>query len=100
MFNALDKKDAAVVIQRVYDKALLWAQITRQRDEEEWRVNMFAERSIIEVPEGKARFVLPHRPFARQGWYDQEVIDDYKAHFPLLDEFIRFLVMSRFAKDR
>lgn len=72
-----------------------------QRDSIEWRVDMFATQSRLELLEDKARIVLTHKPFKEaDNGYDQEVVDDYKQHFTRFDEFLTFLVMSRFALDR
>ncbi len=74
-----------------------------QRDSVEWRVDMFAKDSRVELIEDKARIVLTHKPFrsdkaARA--IDGGVVEDYKAHFPRFDETLEFIVASRFASDR
>lgn len=71
-----------------------------QRESVEWRVDMFATESRLELLEDKARIVLTHRPFDFDGTPDDKVVEDYKEHFPRFDEFLTFLVMSRFALDR
>lgn len=71
-----------------------------QRDKIEWRCDMFAERAKLRLIEDKARIVLAHKEFEISGHYDQRIIDDYKDHFPRFDEFLGFLVQSRFALDR
>lgn len=71
-----------------------------QRDNLEWRVDMFAKRSQIELREDVARIVLTHQPLEVGPAYDLEVIKDYRQHFPELDSVIEFVVASRFALDR
>ena len=73
---------------------------SNQRDAVEWRVDMFATESRLELVEDKVRIVLTHRPFEVAAAYDPEVVEDYKEHFTRFDEFLRFLVMARFAIDR
>lgn len=71
-----------------------------QRDSIEWRTDMFASQARMQLSEDKARIVLTHKPFDAPGTYEQEIVDDYKRHFTRFDEFLEFLVMSRFAMDR
>lgn len=71
-----------------------------QRESTEWRVDMFAQHSRMELLEDKVRIVLKHQPYAQQGVPDARIVEDYKKHFTRFDEFLTFLVMSRFAKDR
>lgn len=73
-----------------------------QRESIEWRVDMFANNSRMELIEDKARIVLTHRPFPS---FDRSsdyvaIVEDYKDHFSRFDEFLEFIVMSRFAIDR
>lgn len=73
-----------------------------QRESLEWRVDMFAKFSRLELIEDKARIVLTHKPFIippKPAGY-AAIIEDYKAHFPRFDEFLAFVVWSRFALDR
>src|SRR5690554_1322202 len=73
-----------------------------QRESIEWRVDMFATASRMELLEDKARIVLTHTPFPTYGRPERyaEIISDYKDHFKRFDEFLSFLVASRFAIDR
>lgn len=71
-----------------------------QREGVEWRCDMFAEDAKLHLLEDKARVVLAHKPFEACGDYDPAIIADYKAHFTRFDEFLTFLVKSRFALDR
>jgi hypothetical protein len=64
---------------------------------------MFAERDRIEIEADRAVVIFRHKPIdagLAPGAIDQRVIADYKNHFPRIDEFIEFLVMSRFSADR
>ncbi|MET4489457.1 PriCT-2 domain-containing protein [Bradyrhizobium sp. LA7.1] len=71
-----------------------------QRESVEWRTDMFASEARMRLSEDKARIVLVHKPLDVSGSYEQEIIADYKQHFTRFDEFLEFLVMSRFALDR
>lgn len=73
-----------------------------QRDSIEWRVDMFARQSHMLLTEDNARVVLKHDPFPVAGTPDnyERIVEDYKQHFPRFEEFLRFLVAARFAKDR
>lgn len=71
-----------------------------QREGVEWRCDMFAKEATMHLLEDKARVVLAHKPFEVPGNYEQAIIDDYKQHFTRLDDFLEFLVQSRFALDR
>jgi len=73
-----------------------------QRENLEWRVDMFGKFSRLELLEEKARIVLTHKPFPV---FDQpegyaRIIADYKEHFTRFDDFLNFIVMARFALDR
>ena len=73
-----------------------------QRESIEWRVDMFGKFSRLELLEDRARIVLTHKPFPEQPKPQDyaRIIGDYKEHFPRFDEFLTFVVMSRFALDR
>ncbi|WP_054287264.1 PriCT-2 domain-containing protein [Gulbenkiania mobilis] len=71
-----------------------------QREGIEWRCDMFANDAKLHLLEDKARVVLAHKPFEERGEYDPAIIADYKEHFTRFDEFLTFLVQSRFALDR
>jgi hypothetical protein len=75
---------------------------TNQRESIEWRVDMFAKNSRMELLEDKARIVLTHKPlptYARPEGY-AAIIADYKEHFTRLDDLIKFIVAARFVRDR
>lgn len=82
------------------DIVLDYLKYENQRDSVEWRVDMFATHPRLELLEDKARIVLTHKPYEVAGTYEPEIVNDYKEHFPRFDEFLKFLVMSRFALDR
>lgn len=73
-----------------------------QRESVEWRVDMFANFSRLELLEEKARIVLAHKPLPSLDQpkdYDR-IIADYKEHFSRFDAFLDFITMARFALDR
>lgn len=83
------------------DVVMDYIKYNNQRDSLEWRVDMFASKPRLVLLEDKARIVLTHKPFvANTSHHNAEVVADYKQHFPRFDEFLSFLVMSRFARDR
>jgi hypothetical protein len=71
-----------------------------QRDSVEWAVDMFGTRSRLELKEDVARIVLTHRTLVADGKVDPACVADYRAHFPLLDEVLEYIVAARFALDR
>ncbi len=71
-----------------------------QRDSVEWSVDMFGQRSRLELREDVARIVLTHKPLAASGKADPACIADYREHFPLIDEMLEYIVAGRFALDR
>lgn len=71
-----------------------------QRSSIDMRVDMFAEHPRIEKKDELARIVFTHKPYITESVEDQEVVNDYKEHFPQLDEVLDFIVASRFARDR
>ncbi len=71
-----------------------------QRDAVEWTVDMFGQRSRLELRDGVARLVLTHKTLAVPGKADPACIADYREHFPLIDEMLEYIVAARFALDR
>ncbi len=71
-----------------------------QRDEIEWSVDMFATKPKLQLMEDKVRITLTHKTLPVVGDIDPECLTDYKAHFPLIDDVLEFIVASRFAQDR
>lgn len=71
----------------------------RQRREIVWRVDMFSNEPCFELLESAVQIMLPHKPLVA-GPYDPTTIDDFRQHFPRLDEFVDFIAASRFAADR
>lgn len=72
-----------------------------QRDSLEWRVDMFADESRIQIIEDKVRVTIRHRPLsAGASLPSKQICEDYLEHFPRLNAFIDLLVAARFAGDR
>lgn len=76
-----------------------------QRSDIRYRVDMFSHSRSVELQEKSAVFTLTHRPIVVRddlatADYNRAVVNDYKLHFPEFDEFLQFLVMSRFSPDR
>lgn len=101
--TAGDKADKlADVVMRAAHAAVMDAlKYSCQRENVEWHVDMFAQESRMEMREDSVRVVLTHQPYAAPGAVPNvEAVADFKAHFPMFDEFLCLLVMSRFASDR
>lgn len=77
-------------------------QITnRQRETKTYIVDMFAEKSSIEIKNNTALIKAMHKKFKENIKYkNDQIIDDYKIHFPDFDNVLEFIVNSRFAPDR
>mgnify|MGYP000128951325 CR=1 FL=1 len=75
-------------------------EIHNQRATLEMRVDMFARKPRIEMQVDKARIVFVHQPYEVRGDVNNEIIADYKQHFPLIDEVISFIIAGRFTRDR
>lgn len=71
----------------------------RQRLTIAWEVDMFADEPHVHLTELEAQITLTHRPW-RTGPYDKQVIDDFRDHFPEVDDLMKFIVAARFASDR
>ena len=89
-----------------YCYALPWAMVFnhlmefQQRKLIEMRVDMFAEDGRIIMQDESARVIYPHAPFEVTGEPSEEIVADFMKHFPELDDFLEFIVASRFAADR
>lgn len=83
------------------DMMLRYIKLNHQRNDLFMRVDMFADETTVRLTEGKATITYKHQEFP----YDeskviQEVVSDYKKHFPFLDELIKGIVSFRFASSR
>jgi len=63
-------------------------------------VDMFAKDSRIVMKEESAKIIFNHNQFEVEVEPRADIVADYKAHFNLLDDFLEFIVASRFAIDR
>jgi hypothetical protein len=100
----LSKVDQAKIIKAahaaVIDPILDHLKFENQRDQVEFTVDMFAKRAKLQLKEDVVRIVLTHKPLDESGTVDQAVIDDYRAHFPQIDQVLAFIIAARFALDR
>mgnify|MGYP000069988575 FL=1 len=71
-----------------------------QRSNISMYIDMFAKKPRIEMKDETARVVFTHTPYVSESIVNKHVVEDYKNHFPLIDEVLLFLVASRFARDR
>lgn len=93
------KRCNAAISMTVIDYIMLY----QQRDAVDWNVDMFATDCAITFSEYYATTNLTHRTIVSStglGAYDPAIIADYKEHFPRFDEMLKFVVCSRFAKNR
>lgn len=63
-------------------------------------VDMFAKVPRVEMYAEQAKIFFIHKPYPVKTKPNPKIIEDYKNHFPELDAFLKFLVSSRFARDR
>ena len=85
----------AYPIKRLLDFAIAHRQFTTISA----TVDMFAKKGGMRLADGVLTLVYPHEPL-REGPFDQERVDDYRAHFPQLDQLLDLIVAARFATDR
>ncbi|ELV08589.1 Hypothetical protein F387_01190 [Wohlfahrtiimonas chitiniclastica SH04] len=73
-----------------------------QRMEIHHSSDIFAEQSIINFTKTAAILTYAHSPLSFNGaiQYDNDVIEDYKAHFPEFLDVLSFIIDARFAPDR
>lgn len=71
-----------------------------QRDHVEWSVDMFADRSRLEIRADVVRIVLTHKALTAPGKPDPAIVKDYRQHFPMIDAALEYIVAARFALDR
>ncbi|NQZ83730.1 MAG: hypothetical protein HRT52_22260 [Colwellia sp.] len=70
-----------------------------QRTSLAFSVDMFSEHGRIEIQDELAKVIFTHQPLPHKE-YNNEIIDDYKEHYPEFDSFIEWIVNCRFAGDR
>jgi hypothetical protein len=67
-------------------------------------IDMFAKRGQLNIVNGEATVVLPHRQFRTESWVNatvvQQVADDFTEHFPEFAAFLDLILNARFASDR
>lgn len=99
--NAEDDKRVRMKLQEIQN--LIPARLKQHRQVEtvDVRVDMFLESPRITIKDRKASLCLPHGtlPFDPTK-LNQCLIDDYKQHFPELDEVLTMFLAARFAPDR
>jgi len=73
--------------------------IYRQRSALRYKTDMFASQPSLTIEPDSVLLTSVHQHFS-EGEIDDEIVKDYKQHFPGLDNFILLVVASRFASDR
>lgn len=73
----------------------------RQRDHISMRVDMFTEKGSLILNKDGVEIIYPHSPFTpKLSKHQANIVDDFKEHFPQLDNTLHFIIASRFAADR
>jgi hypothetical protein len=78
---------------------------SNQRKQLEATIDMFATQARVDLLPNAARFIFPYKPVEFKptkvrSEIKKQIISDYKEHFDVFDDFIDFIVASRFAPDR
>ncbi|CAA0116768.1 DNA primase TraC [Halioglobus japonicus] len=76
---------------------------SNQRESIDMLVDMFAEEGRVELLDESVRVVYTHKPLvgpAVDRNEMQKTVADFREHFPQFDQFIKFLMAARFARDR
>jgi hypothetical protein len=98
--NATESKEISGLIKSCEAQLLNYLKRHSQRSNIEMRVDMFATKPRVEMRAELARIVYLHTPYKTPLVRNERVIADFKEHFPLLDDFLDFIIASRFARDR
>ena len=93
--KVVEKSLRAAISAPIMDHILLY----RQRDMIAWAVDMFATQEVFVLREQDAQIVLPHIPWI-SGPIDITFVDDFRAHWPDVDQVLKFIIDARFAADR
>jgi hypothetical protein len=96
-----DRKRVRAKLQEIQN--LIPARLKQHRQVEtvDVQVDIFSEVPRITIKDRKASLCVPHRPLPFDPTkLNQHVIDDYKQHFPELDEVLEVTLAARFAADR
>lgn len=83
------------VTEPIMDQVFLY----RQRDALAWEVDMFANAPVFKLREFDAQIVLPHRPWPI-GPINHTHVEDFRQHWPEVDDVLKFIIDARFAGDR
>jgi hypothetical protein len=104
-----DSQNAAAIKQCVGAIDLAFSQyVTNERQYTDIAVetDMFIEHAAMSIRDGRAYISVPHVPFDESIGLDIPerergmILDDYRQHWPMFDEFVSLLVAARFAAAR
>ena len=98
--NKLDDKHLTKFFKDISTIVMDYLKLHNQRSNISMYVDMFADKPRIELKDERACVVFTHTSYKCKSKENKAVIDDYKKHFPLVDEVLDFLVASRCARDR
>lgn len=80
-------------------KFMKFLRIYRQRNKIHYSTDMFLKEPQLLIEPDQVKHISIHKPFLG-GSINQNIIADFKQHFPYLDNFLELLVAARFAVDR
>ncbi|HCG6496766.1 TPA: hypothetical protein NJ192_002258 [Vibrio parahaemolyticus] len=99
-----ERKSLLKKISEVPSKSLIsFIKYYSQRDKISIEVDIFAEDSYIRLTPDSAIIRFNHIPYeckVSENNLIDDIISDYKMHFPELDDLLKLIVASRFARDR
>lgn len=98
--KAAKKEAIKAIYSETIDPILDYLKFENQRDHVEWSVDMFADRSRLEIRADVVRIVLTHKALTAPGKPDPAIVGDYRQHFPMIDAALEYIVAARFALDR
>lgn len=98
-----DPGDDWADVQRAIGRTILNRMKDCQADSLDQVADPFAEEPYLKYNDRGAEFVRPYSSIKTDGTFlldDPEIVDDYRQHFPELDEVIKMIVAGRFAANR
>ena len=84
------------ILKATRDSFLEFIRAERQFEEYQEAVCVYQEEAALDYDDRLkvCRYIQPHKPFKERA-YDQSIVDDYKLHFPELDDVIALIAAAR-----
>lgn len=86
--------------QAVFNPLFNCLKVYNQRELVTYRTDLWAKTPRVDIGPEEAIVITNYSPLPDCGVKDDAIIEDYKKHFPRLDEFLELLVWSKVARDR